>query len=581
MYHINNDRDRQTAFNQAVESGAIQHLRGTIGFGNGDKIYFGDWSEDRHPVDIIGTPSYNKQCTSNTDVFGVGQLYTGTARVTLALEERRADELRGAELTMEFGIEGFDERIPLGRWTVSDPKRDSVSQVTISAVDCIAKLGVEITDKYVGVLPLAGRMAKVEELTGIEFAQTEQEITALMDYAGGIPRGSSYCKTCRDEITAIAQMIGGFAFANREGKLEFRRFGSDMVWQIRPEYRQNAKLSEYTYCVGGVAYVDQRGHRTTVSWESEDTANTTAAITLSGNPYIWERFDDYADEQYREFLAPIAFALQDLPKWVPGQIEYYGNPAFDIGDIISINDGINGENVRTLFLITTDSWQFRAPQTLISAGADNGSGSISSSGGVSSYQQVVNNVNLTKNIVSVPMEAYLGEVTDEPRTIADGAFSVRSQTTVFAYISAEILGSENSDVIMTWHCDGELQTMRATNTVSAGETRTVTSMLCITADQGARTVTAECSGNAEITHLTAYIWGQNITAEQPDYTGAEDYEYITENGITTITRYIGTSRKPSVPSWLGGAPVKIIASGAFMGTEVEWVYIPKGVEEIQ
>jgi hypothetical protein len=64
-------------------------------------------------------------------------------------------------------------------------------------------------------------------------------------------------------------------------------------------------------------------------------------------------------------------------------------------------------------------------------------------------------------------------------------------------------------------------------------------------------------------------------------TNESDYYYIIENGVATITEYIGSSICPRIPTTLDGAIVTTIDIGAFSDTEVRNVYIPEGIEEIK
>lgn len=66
--------------------------------------------------------------------------------------------------------------------------------------------------------------------------------------------------------------------------------------------------------------------------------------------------------------------------------------------------------------------------------------------------------------------------------------------------------------------------------------------------------------------------------EHFDETDESDYIY---SGYT-ILYYIGASRRPEIPSTLGGVPVRVIECTAFAGnTNIEAVKIPEGVEVIE
>lgn len=171
------------------------------------------------------------------------------------------------------------------------------------------------------------------------------------------------------EWSAIAKFMGGIAVADRENRIKFRKFGTAPVLKIPANLRRNINLNEYTFGVRGVAYRDKFG-RTSVLEIEGGKVNTSGIPVIGENSYIWETpsaEQEETDRQYRSFLKYTAENLK-LPDWTPGEVEYYGNPALELGDMVEISGGINGKN-STNFLITAENWVFRGAHTLISAGA--------------------------------------------------------------------------------------------------------------------------------------------------------------------------------------------------------------------
>ena len=102
----------------------------------------------------------------------------------------------------------------------------------------------------------------------------------------------------------------------------------------------------------------------------------------------------------------------------------------------------------------------------------------------------------------------------------------------------------------------------------------------LTAQQGIHTIEVEAAGEADLERITALVWGQDITAVQPEYSSESDYEYTVSDGAT-IDLYVGRSTMPQIPDSLGGAPVRVLGSSSFTDSAVECVYIPDGVETIE
>ena len=221
--------DVSQAFLDSLEHSGRQYVVGTINLPDGETIFLDD-------TNLVGSPEYSRQCTADADIFAVGQLHSGTAKITVRMPGFHREQLRGGRLRLVFKVDNADDRVPLGVWTITEPSRRERDFIEIVAEDCISQLDVPINDKYVGWIDIPARMKKVTELTGVKFSQTAEEIKALMNtklYAAG----SSFCRNCREEVSAIAKFIGGIAYADRYGRIAFRKFGSEPVLNIRAERR--------------------------------------------------------------------------------------------------------------------------------------------------------------------------------------------------------------------------------------------------------------------------------------------------------------------------------------------------------
>ena len=562
MYSVSDE------FIQALERGEIQHIQGRICPKYGKDFYLDD-------TNLVGEVSYSRQCTSDESEFRIGQLYAGTAQITIESAEFDRVNLRGGTLQLKWHVDNFDW-IPLGEWTITNPQRISENLISITATDCIGMLDVAINDDFVGAITLEARMNKVTELTGVEFAQTADEIKELIG-CGNTIFGSSFCSTCRAEVTAIAEFMGGFAFADRQNRIKFRKIESKPVLKIPAELRHSIKLSEYTFGIRGVAYRDKYGH-TSVQEIKGGKINTSAVPIITENPYIWDyRYENQSDidRQYRSFLKYAAANLS-IPDWTPGEVEYYGNPALELGDFVEISGGINSDE-STLFLITAEHWQFRGPHTLISAGASENA--VTSTSSATGSQQISTSINITKTISVVELEN-TGETSG---IIASCKFSVREQTVVFADITLNLRGLSDSEININLLIDGIEQSVYFAGKITENEPRTAhfSSYKIVEVENGIHTADVKISGNCEILQISAYVWGQNIAEIQPEPTFASDYEYSISDESVTITKYIGSAVNIAIPAKIKGFPVKKIGGGAFSETEVETVQIPEGVEEIE
>ncbi len=225
-------------YTQELYSGARHRIRGLISMHN-EIMALGD-------VNMKGGVRTEIRCTESENVFAIGQLYTGTVELTLISDTLRREELRGASIMLEFAA-GSSEYIPLGSWTITDPQRTDEHTIAIRGADCISKLDVPITDNTVGNIKVAARMAMVRRLTGVEFAQTVAELTEMSGIDLENRFGSTFAPTCRAEVAYLAQLMGCIAYADRFGRIAFRKIGTSPVLTIPAELRHKASLCEYSY----------------------------------------------------------------------------------------------------------------------------------------------------------------------------------------------------------------------------------------------------------------------------------------------------------------------------------------------
>ena len=78
-------------------------------------------------------------------------------------------------------------------------------------------------------------------------------------------------------------------------------------------------------------------------------------------------------------------------------------------------------------------------------------------------------------------------------------------------------------------------------------------------------------------NMFTLLAGRNIGAKGPfDPTGDADYIFTAD----TIMYYIGESKRPEIPSTLGGTAIKKLSATAFACSDITAVKIPEGMEEI-
>lgn len=564
-----------TSFLEAIENEAIQHIRGRLTDITDAVTDITDSLADNITIE--------SQCVEDADCFNFGGMYIGTLDCVLNLGSRKKDELIDGKITLDFGVDTAlgTEWIPLGVWNITECTIESSGRLKIKGMDNFKLLLTETGEEkqsFIGVVQVSSLMKHVTDLTGVEFAQTIEELRELTTWRLGTDIfGVRYGRNAWAEVKSIAQILGCFAFANREGKIEFRRLdNTDPVLTVPAEKRHDMRLEEYTYTVQGINYTNGNGHRVVQRYIY--AKGIGAIFDFSGNLLI--RDSENADLYYLDILDRISANIKNIA-YTPGEVTYYGNPALDVGDYIKLTGGMLGDDEAQL-LICCNTWQFRAPQTLKASGFSEAGtgGAYASSGSAGSSASSIRNITVTKSVEYVELSDISGELYDELRTVASCGFSCRAGTVCFLECNMMIQAEESCTAQARIYVDSVLQTLQPVFSLREGEYTTVHFSLNLSPSEGAHSISISASGSGTVS-TAAYVWGQNITAEQPDSTDSSDYLYTVDSGSVTIDEYIGSSLHPLLPSRLSGAPVTVIGREAFIESEIISAAIPEGITEIQ
>ena len=574
------------SYRTAMDGGAIEHIKGTITFASGDTLSIPD---EANGIYIEGDPHTETRCVESEDTFMFGQLYIGSVELTIRLPGASQSMFTGAELSLDFGVDvaGSEETewVPLGVWDIASAERGAADKWDIRGLDRLNRLRGDFNIDTIGRCFLRFSMRIITERTGVEFAQTPEQLAALAGIYQENFFGIYYPQTYWDEIQMIAQIIGGFGFINRSGQIEFRKFGSTPVLSIHADRRHNIKLAERPFSIDGIRYTDRYGQSAEVH-RDETLTKGVATLAFAANRFMSVSSENYED-WYQAYLKRILSGLQGL-EWYAGEVDYYGDPALDLGDMVALEAGAVGETPVN-FLITGISWSFRGAQTLISAGlpdintlGSDGSYSLTSSSSGSSSGGVVeiNQITQTMTLRNVFLDTFTPELTGSREIIARGGFAVKEAIEGWVNIGIVLLPTADSTGKLTVLLDEIAQVYQPVYTLKTGEYMSIHCDVPISPDAGKHTVRIVASGKAQITDITATVWGQDIKAHPADYTFSDDYTYTISAGKATVTGYHGESLAPEIPDIFEDAKTTIIGNTAFTGLEITTVKIPEGVIEI-
>ncbi len=305
--------------------------------------------------DIVKGSGYiTSQCCGSTEIE-LGTVYTAEMGISLFSEIDRYT-LEDAEVTLSYHLrlaDGSFEEVPMGVFTVSEANR-KVRTLEIKAYDHMLRFeksfnGFETIGNAYDFMDLCSEACRVE------LAQTRTEIEALPN---GTELLSIYpdndIETYRDVLYFVAQVLGGFFVINREGKLELRKYGNAPVLTVERKHRFSSSFSDFITRYTAVSSTNQRTQTAEYYALDPDDGLT---MNLGVNPLLQFGLEETRGQLIRNILVDIS-----IVNYVPFDSDTIGNPALDLGDVISFSGG--QADAAKYACITSDSIKIGGRQSL-------------------------------------------------------------------------------------------------------------------------------------------------------------------------------------------------------------------------
>ena len=282
--------------------------------------------------DIVKGSGYiTAQCSGNSEIE-LGAVYAAEMGISLFLDIDRYT-LEDAEVELSYHLRlasGVYETIPMGIFEVSEANR-TAHVLELKAYDRMLRFdrafnGFETIGTAYGMMALCGTAC------GVELAQTQAEIEAL-------PNGSELLsiypendiETYRDVLYFTAQVLGGFFCINRAGKLEFRQYGETPVMEILQKHRFSSSFSDFVTRYTAVSSTNLRTQTSEYYALEEDDGLT---MNLGVNPLLQFGLEETRAELCRNILTALSAV-----NYVPFDSDTIGNPALDLGDVLTFSGG--------------------------------------------------------------------------------------------------------------------------------------------------------------------------------------------------------------------------------------------------
>ncbi|MDE6748600.1 MAG: hypothetical protein K2K21_05990 [Lachnospiraceae bacterium] len=289
--------------------------------------------------DIVKGSGYiTNQCCGESEIE-LGSVYAAELGITLYSDVDRYT-LEGADIRVSFFLmidDGDFEEVPMGIFEISEANR-TINCIAIKAYDYMLRFDKDFKNTVSSgtayeILYLACEKCKVE------LAHTKEEMEGWENGSQllGI-YSENDIETWRDVLYYVAQVLGRFCTINREGKLELRQYGDKSVANIPGTQRFTSSFSDFVTRYTAISSTNSRT-QTAEYYALEPDDGLT--MNLGVNPML-----QYGLDQTRKNL--LLNILNDVSRirYVPFDSSTIGNPAFDLGDIITFSGGhADGEQI--------------------------------------------------------------------------------------------------------------------------------------------------------------------------------------------------------------------------------------------
>ena len=282
--------------------------------------------------DIVKGSGYiTAQCCGNSEIE-LGAVYAAEMGISLFLDiDRYTLEDAKVELTYHLRLaDGSYEAVPMGIFEVSEANR-TAHVLELKAYDYMLRFDRDFNG-FETIGTAYGMMALCSTACGVELAQSQAEIEALPNSSELLSiYPENDIETYRDVLYFTAQVLGGFFCINREGKLEFRQYGNTPVMEILQKHRFSSSFSDFVTRYTAVSSTNLRT-QTAEYYALEENDGLT--MNLGINPLLQFGLEETRAELCRNILTALA-----VVNYVPFDSDTIGNPALDLGDVLTFSGG--------------------------------------------------------------------------------------------------------------------------------------------------------------------------------------------------------------------------------------------------
>lgn len=416
-------------------------------------------------ADVIGV-SYSNQCAEKK--VALGSVNIGTLKLTFLSDILNRGEYYGKTITLSDSLylgldedeEPIYESVPIGVFYIAEAVWTAAG-IDITAYDALSKFdGTLNVDQTSASIYAFCKFLETE--TGVTFGMSQADVEALPNGTEtlGIYEENNL-ETYRDLLSALAQMVGGFAYAGKDGKFYLRSFDDTSVLTVPKNRRMSgSSFSDYETYYDTVCYTDVQ------SKEVKYFGDGQGLVMNLGSQPLMQLGTYSAKERRANAIVNSIKRMQYTPfkfSMLPASI------ALDLGDVVTLTDDHSGDTSNGAIMSIT--WTYNKSFTVQCFG-DNPNLRSAQSATDKNIAGLQNST--TQNEVTYYNFTNLNKITIEPEVeteIASLTFFAAQTTTV--KIMHEFLMdmvkdlSINGSYEIHYYLDEELVTYKPRESVSA------------------------------------------------------------------------------------------------------------------
>ncbi len=303
---------------------------------------------------VKGSGYITSQCCGSTEIE-LGTVYAAEMGISLFSDiDRYTLEDAKVELFYHLQVAGGSyERIPMGIFEVSEANRKAKC-LEIKAYDYMVRFEKAFTS-----LESIGNaydfMVLCSTACSVALAQDRATIEGMPNgYENLSIYSDNDIETYRDVLFYVGQVLGGFFVINRAGELELRKYGNQSVLTVERKHRFTSSFSDF---ITRYTAVSSTNLRTQIAEYYALDPDDGLTMNLGVNPLLQFGLDETRRQLCENILADLS-----VVNYVPFDSDTIGNPALDVGDILSFTGG--QADATKIACITSSSIKIGGRQTI-------------------------------------------------------------------------------------------------------------------------------------------------------------------------------------------------------------------------